>query len=158
MSLPNNMGLLWKNTCKINSEIKLEARQNIEIFLVNALAKYVNYFFNNIFSPQVISYTIPLGLLEAQTPPPIIPWQVGPPGPGLTWLSSRSASGVPLLAFKFEGVDHTAVLEPYDPVPEVPSESELCIFKGFLEKDPKSEVLVLGCPNSKSFDVRHTSE
>ncbi len=88
-------------------------------------------------------------------PPPTIPWQVGPPGPGFTWLSSRSASGVPLLAFEYKGVNHVAVLEHYDPVPEVHSKSELCIFKGFLEKDPKSEVLVTGCPNSKSFDVRN---
>ncbi len=92
-------------------------------------------------------------MLEAGAPPPTIPWQVGPPGPDFTWLASRSASGVPLLAFKYEGVDHVAVLEPYDPVPEVPSHSELCIYKGFLEKYPKSEVLVTGCPNSESFDV-----
>ena len=107
----------------------------------------------HLFSLSVIF----LGLLEAQTPSPTIPWQVGPPGPGFTWLSSRSASGVPLLAFEFEGVDHVAVLEPYDPVPDVPNspDSELCIFKGFLEKDSLSEVLVTGCPNSKAFDVRN---
>ncbi len=95
-----------------------------------------------------------VGLLEAQTPPPTIPWQVGPPGPGFTWLSSRSSSGVPLLAFEFKGVNHVAVLEHYDPIPEVPLESELCIFRGFLEKDPQSKVLVTGCPNSNSYDVR----
>jgi hypothetical protein len=78
--------------------------------------------------------------------------------PKFSWLSERSASGVPLLSIKLGNEDLTAVLSNYNPIPieldETHSEVDPCIFKGHLKNDPATEVLVTGgCAGDDSFDV-----
>jgi hypothetical protein len=78
--------------------------------------------------------------------------------PKFTWLSERSASGVPHLSIKHGDEDLTAVLSNYNPIPieldETRSEVDPCIFKGHLKNDPATEVLVTGgCAGDKTFDV-----
>ena len=53
------------------------------------------------------------------------------------------------------GHNLNAVLDPYDPIP-IASRSAVdpCIFKGKLDTDDQSQVLVTGgCPGEDSFEV-----
>jgi hypothetical protein len=77
------------------------------------------------------------------------------PKPQFRWLSERSSSGVPHLAIRLGEEEHHAVLHPYNPLSfEVKSEVDPCIFKGYLGKEPDTEVLVTGgCPGDETFDV-----
>ena len=82
--------------------------------------------------------------------------------PKFSWLSERSASGVPFLSIKLGDEDLTAVLDNYNPIPmellKSRSEVDDCIFKGHLLDDPETQVLVTGgCAGDDSFDVSTTN-
>jgi hypothetical protein len=81
-----------------------------------------------------------------------------PKVPKFTWLSERSATRVPHLSIKFGNEDLIAVLSNYNPIPieldETRSKVDPCIFKGHLQNDPATEVLVTGgCAGDNTFDV-----
>ena len=75
--------------------------------------------------------------------------------PKFKWLSDQSSSNIPNLAIEMENEKHVAILHPYNPLSyEVKSTVDPCIFKGTLELEPTTEVLVTGgCPGSDTFDV-----
>ena len=75
--------------------------------------------------------------------------------PTFKWLSDRSSSGIQNLAIDFGEESHVAVLHPYNPLSyEVKSDVDPCIFKGNLQMEPTTEVLVTGgCPGTVTFDV-----
>ena len=80
------------------------------------------------------------------------------PSPKFSWLNERSESGIPHLAMEVEGHKLNAVLDPYNPIPIEADESrsavDPCIFKGKLDTDDQSQVLVTGgCPGEDSFEV-----
>ena len=80
------------------------------------------------------------------------------PSPKFSWLNERSESGIPHLAMEVNGHELNAVLDPYNPIPIEADESrsavDPCIFKGKLDTDDKSQVLVTGgCPGEDSFEV-----
>ena len=57
-------------------------------------------------------------------------------------------------------MDQVAILSHYNPIPkevdESNSEVDPCLFKGFLENEETSTVLVTGgCPGEDNFEVRH---
>jgi hypothetical protein len=65
----------------------------------------------------------------------------------------------PLLLVRLShDVEDVAVLAPYNSVPVEVDESRLnpdnCIFKGYLENEPESNVIITGgCPGDYTFDV-----
>ena len=77
------------------------------------------------------------------------------PMPTFRWLNGRSSSGIQHLEINHGEERHAVILHPYNPVSfEVKSEVNPCIFKGALEMEPTTEVLVTGgCPGSDNFEV-----
>ena len=75
--------------------------------------------------------------------------------PTFKWLSERSSSGIQNLAIDFGNERHIVVLHPYNPLSyEVKSSVDPCIFKGTLQMEPTTEVLVTGgCPGADTFEV-----
>ena len=76
-----------------------------------------------------------------------------------SWLTESSESGIPHLAMEVNGHKVNAVLDPFNPIPIEADESrsedvDNCIFKGRLDTDDQSQVLVTGgCPGEDSFEV-----
>ena len=75
--------------------------------------------------------------------------------PTFKWLSERSSSGIQNLAIDFGTERHIVALHPYNPLSyEVKSSVDPCIFKGTLQMEPTTEVLVTGgCPGADTFEV-----
>ena len=77
--------------------------------------------------------------------------------PTFRWLNERSSSGIQHLEINYDNEQHVAILHPYNPVSfELDSSVNPCIFKGTLEKEPTTEVLVTGgCSGGNKFEVSH---
>ena len=79
------------------------------------------------------------------------------PVPTFRWLNGRSSSGIQHLEINHGAERHAVILHPYNPVSfEVKSDVNPCIFKGSLEMEPTTEVLVTGgCPGADNFEVSY---
>ena len=79
--------------------------------------------------------------------------------PSFEWVGDLSEEDVPLLKISFAdgGDDDVAILMPFNPIPQGPTERadniDNCIFHGFLENEKDVYVTVTGCPESNNFEV-----
>ncbi len=79
--------------------------------------------------------------------------------PTFTWLKDTSSAGVPLLQIDFHdgGNEDVAVLSPFNPIPQGPTEHsediDPCIYQGYLKNEKDVHVTLTGCPQTKSFQV-----
>jgi hypothetical protein len=66
---------------------------------------------------------------------------------------------VPLLQIDFHdgGVEDVALLSPFNPIPQGPTERseeiDPCIYDGYLQNEKDVYVTLTGCPLSESFQV-----
>ena len=79
--------------------------------------------------------------------------------PTFTWLKDPSSTGVPPLQIDFHdgGIDDIALLSPFNPIPQGPTERseeiDPCIYDGYLQNEKEVYVTLTGCPMSESFQV-----
>ena len=80
--------------------------------------------------------------------------------PSFSWekVSSRQTS-LPSLKITFpDGTEDYTVLQRYNPIPqghdELEEDIDQCIFDGYLLNEKDVYVVMAGCPNSDSFEVK----
>ncbi len=79
--------------------------------------------------------------------------------PSFIWLEDVSSDGIPLLQIDFHdgGVEDVALLSPFNPIPQGPTERseeiDPCIYEGYLKNEKDVYVTLTGCPLSESFQV-----